>query len=261
MRVQVVTSLLLVAASACQAFHTTAAYPLGLRSTKALQTSSPAVGPALRQRGAGGAVGPRMVFGMETAEDVGEVWSPAGMDVKTFFDMSIGEWKSLRSSHNIAFSMLEEVTTDMVIEDVAIDSDEIKMLCKNQKVDIDKVILASKVSWDGYSDWDDKEINGTSTFALLQETPTTGKLLRSVGYAEEIPAASDWEMTERGEFLLKTNYDMVAAEESFTFKTPNFRLRVSSIKTQGGRGITTCSLSTEVRQTSKEDKKEDKKDD
>ena len=32
------------------------------------------------------------------------------MTVKQFFEMSTGEWKCLRSSHNIAFGMVEEVS-------------------------------------------------------------------------------------------------------------------------------------------------------
>mmetsp|Transcript_3814 Transcript_3814/g.9169 ORF Transcript_3814/g.9169 Transcript_3814/m.9169 type:complete len:119 (-) Transcript_3814:6-362(-) len=118
---------------------------------------------------------------------------------------------------------------------------------------MEDVLVAADISWEGYSDWDDKDIEGSTMMALVKgKTDNEGKLMRSKGYAEEIPSMSDWVMTERGEFLLFTNYEMVSAEEMMTFKTPNFRLRVSSIKTQNGKGITTSSLSTEIRQNKKE---------
>lgn len=45
-------------------------------------------------------------------------------------------------------------------------------------------------------------------------------LYRSEGYAENIPAASTWEMTPRGEFILLTNYEALSAEETFSVRNP-----------------------------------------
>lgn len=54
-----------------------------------------------------------------------------------------------------------------------------------------------------------------------QDTETTGKLYRSEGYAENIPAASTWEITSRGEFILQTDYEALSAEETFMVRDPN----------------------------------------
>ena len=81
-----------------------------------------------------------------------------------------------------------------------------------------------------------------------------GRLLRSVGYTEEIPAVGDWEMQPDGTFVLHTLYDRAAAEERIWFGTPDLRMRCSIIKTQGGKGVMTASLSTEVRDKTKSSK-------
>ena len=56
----------------------------------------------------------------------------------------------------------------------------------------------------------------------------------------------DWEMQPDGTFVLHTLYDRAAAEERIWFGTPDLRMRCSIIKTQGGKGVLTASLSTEV---------------
>jgi len=232
------------AVAACLAFQSPVFTPsMGLRR------ASSAMGPQSVRKGIrfGGISAPKMVFGLDGGSTETAKFDPSGMTVKKFFEMSTGEWKCLRSSHNIAFGMVEETNTDMVIEDIPMDDPIVLEMCKNNDCEVSDCIIASKVSWEGYSDWDDKEINGTSSFAVFQDTETTGRLYRSEGYAESIPAASTWEITNRGEFILQTDYEALSAEETFWFKTPDLRVRCSSIKTQGGKGVTTCSLSTEVR--------------
>lgn len=109
---------------------------------------------------------------------VGEVWTPRGMTVKKFFEMSTGEWKCLRSSHNIAFGMVEEVillppfpshqpisfslslwvasaagisrlcivqvNTEMTIVDLEVTDPEVLDMCQNNNADPAKAIYASK---------------------------------------------------------------------------------------------------------------------
>jgi hypothetical protein len=66
------------------------------------------------------------------------------MTVKEFFDMSVGEWKCLRTSHNIAFSMVEEVNTDMTVENLPVDHPEILEMCTAHKVDPKEIITGSR---------------------------------------------------------------------------------------------------------------------
>jgi len=47
------------------------------------------------------------------------------MTVEDFYSNSIGSWRSLRSSHNIAFAQLEEVNSDIDIMNVGQDDAEL----------------------------------------------------------------------------------------------------------------------------------------
>lgn len=229
------------------AFHAPSLSPFGLKGTNSMALRN-AMGGRITTRTASSSLAPRMVFGLGAEETGTAAWSPAGMTAKEFFEASVGEWKCLRTSHNIAFGMVEEVNTDMDVENLPSDHPEVLEMCSQHKVDPKDIILGSRVTWEGYSDWDDKEINGTTVFGLIEDEPNKGRLLRSQGYAETIPAVSQWEMTPRGEFILVSQYEALAAEEMMVFKTKDLRVRFSSIKTQGGKGVTTASLSTEVRQ-------------
>ena len=60
-----------------------------------------------------------------------KAWTPAGMTVEDFYERSLGSWRSLRSSHNIAFAQLEEVNSDIDITKVDIDDPELIQVSLN----------------------------------------------------------------------------------------------------------------------------------
>jgi len=182
-----------------------------------------------------------------------KAWSAAGMTVEDFYTSSIGSWRSLRSSHNIAFAQLEEVNSEIDITTVDQDDEELIQICKTYDVDPKTACSCIRMAWEGTSDWDDEapRITGSTVLVVVKDSDTKGRLLRSVGYTEEIPAVGDWEMQPDGTFVLHTLYDRAAAEERIWFGTPDLRMRCSIIKTQGGKGVLTASLSTEVRDKKK----------
>lgn len=185
-----------------------------------------------------------------------KAWSPAGMTVEDFYERSIGCWRALRSSHNIAFAQLEEVNSEIDITNVAQDDPELIEICKIYDVDPKTACSCIRMTWEGESDWDEDAppITGSTVLVVVKDSENKGRLLRSVGYTEEIPAVGDWEMQPDGTFVLHTLYDRAAAEERIWFGTPDLRMRCSIIKTQGGKGVMTASLSTEVRDKTKSSK-------
>ena len=66
---------------------------------------------------------------MEADAATEKAWSAAGMTVEDFYTNSIGSWRSLRSSHNIAFAQLEEVNSDIDITTVDQDDEELIQVC------------------------------------------------------------------------------------------------------------------------------------
>ncbi|MEM8808057.1 MAG: phycobiliprotein lyase [Cyanobacteria bacterium P01_G01_bin.38] len=178
------------------------------------------------------------------------------MDIETFVAQSIGQWRSQRSAHHLAFSHFEEVRSTINIVALPLDDPGVIKLCQSCGVDLQQATSPFKMSWEGESDWDEEEeLKGETILVPVpdKDQPLQGKLLRDQGYAETMMAAGDYQLMEDGTFVLTTAYDRAAAEEKIWFATPNLRFRVSLIKTSSGRGVTTASLSSEVRMTPKAD--------
>lgn len=98
----------------------------------ALRTCLPGTAVHRAVSGLQPARGPRTVAvatKMEADAATEKAWSAAGMTVEDFYTNSIGSWRSLRSSHNIAFAQLEEVNSDIDITMVDQDDEELIQVC------------------------------------------------------------------------------------------------------------------------------------
>lgn len=174
------------------------------------------------------------------------------MNIVEFVKLSLGDWRSQRSAHHLAFQHFEAVTSE--IEIIGLDPEDSKVieLCKVNDIDPKLATSPFKMAWEGESDWDEDDTETMSGSTILVPIPDNGdlrkgKLLREQGYAETIPAIGEYEIGEDGTFVLQTKYDRAAAEEKIWFATPNLRFRVSLIKTSSGKGVTTASFSSEIR--------------
>lgn len=176
------------------------------------------------------------------------------MDIDTFVARSLGRWRSQRSAHHLAFAHFEEIRSMIDIEPLEKDDPAVLALCESQGVDVGAIATPFKMSWEGETDWDEDDVLKGQTILVpvpdldqnLDHT-NSGKLLRDQGYAETIPAAGQYVIHPDGTFVLTTGYDRAAAEEKIWFASENLRFRVSLIKTSDGKGVTTASLSSEVR--------------
>jgi phycoerythrin-associated linker protein len=172
------------------------------------------------------------------------------MDITKFVELSLGRWRSQRSAHHLAFSHFEQVTSTIDIVPLAEDDLEVIKLCKSYNIDPQMASHPFRMSWEGESDWDEAEtFKGTTILVPIPDSdnPQAGRLLRDQGYAETIPSIGKYQISEDGTFVLLTEYERAAAEEKIWFVTPNFRLRVSLIKTSEGTGVVTASFSSEIR--------------
>jgi phycoerythrin-associated linker protein len=175
------------------------------------------------------------------------------MDITQFVESSFGSWRSQRSVHHLAFGHFEEVTSTIDITPLAESDAGVIDLCKSHEIDPQQATHPFRMSWEGESDWDESEvIQGTTILVPIPDpdNPKAGKLLRDQGYAETIPAVGEYYLTPEGTFILQTEYDRAMAEEKIWFINPNFRLRVSLIKTSAGSGVLTASYSSEIRSLS-----------
>lgn len=172
------------------------------------------------------------------------------MDIPTFVHRSLGQWRSQRSGHNLAFQHFEEVRSTILITALEVDDPVVIDLCQQYGVLPELALSPFQMVWEGESDWDDEAtVQGQCVLVPVPDPqrPGHGKLLRSVGYAETIPAAGEYYFTEEGMFVLQTSYDRAAAEERIWFATDTLRFRVSLIKTANGQGVLTASFASELR--------------
>jgi len=172
------------------------------------------------------------------------------MDIDTFVMRSLGRWKSQRSAHHLAFAHFEEIRSMIDIEGLDKADPAVIALCESQGVDPQTIATPFKMNWEGETDWNEDDVLKGQT--ILVPVPSldgsnSGQLLRDQGYAETIPAAGQYVIGPDGTFVLTTKYDRAAAEEKIWFANDNLRFRVSLIKTSNGKGVTTASLSSEVR--------------
>ena len=116
------------------------------------------------------------------------------MDIQEFVQRSIGQWRSQRSAHHLAFSHFEAI--ESVIEIVALSCEDPSVidLCKTYDIDAQKAVSPFRISWEGQSDWDEgaEVLKGASILVPVPDPvqPNRGKLLRDQGYAETMAAAT-----------------------------------------------------------------------
>ena len=175
------------------------------------------------------------------------------MDITQFVELSLGRWRSQRSVHHLGFGHFEQVTSTIDIIQINKNDPAVIALCESYSIDPATVSVPFQMSWEGESDWDDDEtFEGTTILVPVPNVnnPQSGKLLRDQGYAETIPAVGEYNITQDDAFVLITPYEQASAEEKIWFVNPNFRLRVSLIKTSRGTGVLTASFSSEIRSLS-----------
>ena len=177
------------------------------------------------------------------------------MDIEQFVAQSIGEWRSMRSGHSLAFQQFEDVLSEISIKAFNDDPNKISELIKASSEPSNSQYRSPFcMEWNAESDWepdDPSEVSsGSCLIVPIPSDETSGKLLRSLGYAEAVAAESDYRFLDDGTFILKTHYDQSIAEERIWFVSEHVRCRSSVLKTSAGSGILQASFASEVRKIS-----------
>ena len=176
------------------------------------------------------------------------------MTIEQFVAQSSGKWRSMRSGHSLAFQQFEEVLSEVTIEEISKDDSAVKQLLQSSladKHDLDMITSPFKMEWCAESDWepdDPSEVSsGSCIIVPLVKDVSSGRLIRSVGYAEAEAAISEYNFSNDGTFTLTTNYEQSIAEERIWFVSENVRCRSSVLRTSAGSGVLQTSFASEVR--------------
>ena len=168
--------------------------------------------------------------------------------IKEFIDKSIGEWKSIRSTHTLAFQEFENTNSTLKITYQDIESEEVLEI-KNKLKFSKNISFAIKISWKSISEWstENKSQESNTILIFAPKDEFTGILIKDKGYAEQIPSSSRYMIDGSNTFNIKTEYNSTISEETIWFLTENVRSRYSVIKNKINKGILQTSHATEIR--------------
>ncbi len=173
------------------------------------------------------------------------------MDIESFLKKSEGNWISMRSGHSLAFKQFEEVVSNLSIKILSNEESRVISFLNKSKFKNKKVIFPFEIKWQGHSNWHednrDKEMSGSSLLIPIAYSLHTGIFLRSIGYAEEIEAISNFNFLSDGTILLSTEYNQTIAEERIWFINDDVRCRSSVIRSIDTKAILQTSFASEIR--------------
>ena len=168
--------------------------------------------------------------------------------IKEFIDNSIGEWKSIRSTHTLAFQEFENTNTKLIISYQNLDSEEVLEI-KKKFIFQEDLSFSIKILWEPNSEWitEDKSQESNTILIFLPKDEYKGTLIKGRGYAEEIPSFSRYFMDDSKTFNIQSEYNATVSEEKIWFLSKNVRSRYSVIKNKINKGILQTSHATEIR--------------
>ena len=126
--------------------------------------------------------------------------------INQFIDKSIGEWKSIRSTHTLAFQEFENSTSKIHIKHINKKNKKVVEIFKNYKFSLNLESIAISINWQAISDWDNDDISeGDETILIfLPKNENSGIVLRNKGYTESFIASSNYFVDEQNNLHIKT---------------------------------------------------------
>ena len=168
--------------------------------------------------------------------------------IKEFIHKSIGEWKSIRSTHTLAFQEFENTNSSLIISYQNIESTEVLEIKNKFKLSQD-ISFAIKITWKSISEWttENKSEESKTILIFFPKDKYSGILIKDKGYTEKIPSSSIYFMDKNNTFHINSVYNATIIEERIWFLSENVRSRYSVIKNKINSGILQTSHATEIR--------------
>ena len=168
--------------------------------------------------------------------------------INQFIDKSIGEWKSIRSTHTLAFQEFENSTSKIYIKHINSKNKKVVEIFKNYKLTLNLENVAISIKWQAISDWDDDIGEGDETILIfLPKDENSGIVLRNKGYTESVISSSNYFVDEQNNLHIKTVYKSTISEEKISFLSTHIRSRFSTIRNQETKSVIQTSHTSEIR--------------
>ncbi len=172
--------------------------------------------------------------------------------INQFIDKSIGEWKSIRSSHTLAFQEFENSTSKIYIKHINKKNKKVVEIFKNYKFSLNLESIAISINWQAISDWEDDFMSeGDETILIfLPKDENSGIVLRNKGYTESLISSSNYFVDEQNNLHIKTIYKSKVSEERISFLSTHIRSRFSTIRNLENNSVIQTSHTSEIRNLS-----------
>ena len=169
--------------------------------------------------------------------------------INQFISKSIGEWKSIRSTHTLAFQEFENSISKIYIKHINSQNKKVVEILEKYNLSLNLNFLAISINWQAVSDWEEDNIyeEDETILIFLPEDETSGIVLRNKGYTESIIGSSNYFVDEKNNLHLKTFYKSTVSEERITFLSTHIRSRFSTIRNQGNNSVIQTSHTSEIR--------------
>ena len=169
--------------------------------------------------------------------------------INQFIDKSIGEWKSIRSTHTLAFQEFENSTSKIYIKDINSKNKKVIEIFKNYKLSFKQENIAISIKWQAISDWEENDMSkGDETILIfLPKDDNSGIVLRNKGCTESFISSSNYFVDELNNLIFKTIYKSTVSEERISFLSTHIRSRFSTIRNLGNNSVIQTSHTSEIR--------------
>ncbi len=170
--------------------------------------------------------------------------------INQFIDKSIGEWKSIRSTHTLAFQEFENSTSKIYIKHINKKNKKVVEIFKNNKFSLNLESIAISIKWQAFSDWEeDDEVSEVDETILvfLPKDENSGIVLRNKGYTESVVTSSNYFVDEQNNLDIKTIYKSTISEERISFLSNHIRSRFSTVRNLENNSVIQTSHTSEIR--------------
>ena len=171
------------------------------------------------------------------------------LTINQFIDKSIGEWKSIRSTHTLAFQEFENSSSKIYIKLLKSKNKKVIEIFKNYKLSLNLESIAVSIKWQAISDWEEDDMSeGDETILIfLPKDKNSGIVLRNKGYTESFISSSNYFFDEQNNLHIKTIYKSKVSEEKISFLSTHIRSRFSTIRNLDNNSVIQTSHTSEIR--------------
>jgi len=172
--------------------------------------------------------------------------------INQFIKKSLGEWKSIRSTHSLAFQEVENTTSKILIKELGKKNKNVIELLEKYNLSFKPSIIAISINWQAISDWDiDQKLEENKTTLLfLPKDKNKGIVLRNEGYTESKISSSEYLIDENDNLNIQTVYSSTISEERICFLSTHIRSRYSVIRNKVNNSVIQTSHTSEIRNIS-----------